>query len=431
MTLFLLVLGFIAVCCLLAIGAPIYLVLGTVAIALLLGEGYSDAGFGQHVLDHLNSPVLIAVPFFLLAAVTMRGGGIAKVLFDAALTMFGWVRGGLAIAGVAATAIFAAINGSSMATALAMGTLLVPLMIEKGYKPSFAMGLTAASATLGILIPPSLPMLLIGIIGEESVPRLFLGGVVPGLLQAGLFMAYIFVVAKRVGGAPMPRATMQEMVQTNTHALAAYAIPVIVLGGIYGGFVTLTEAAVLGATAAIIAVLFVYRTGSVKDLINLFSEAIDRTGVVTVKIIGAFLLSAWVIKSGLPQSLAQYVADMGLEPWQFLTFMNIFLVLMGMFLEGAVIILVVLPIVAPIVRTLGIDMTHFAVVMIINIELALLSPPIGLNLFIMANVTRRPVGEVIRGTLPFFLLMLVLLIVITYVPIITTFLPDLVFGKSS
>lgn len=430
MSLLLLFLGFIAVCALLVIGAPIYLVLGTVAIALLLNEGYSLAGFGQHALDGLNSPVLIAVPFFLLAAVTMRGGGIAKVLFDAALTMLGWVRGGLAIAGVAATAIFAAINGSSMATALAMGTLLVPLMIEKGYKPSFAMGLTAASATLGILIPPSLPMLLIGIIGEESVPRLFLGGVVPGLLQAGLFMAYIFVVANKVGGAPMPMASGREMMRANTHALAAYAIPVIVLGGIYGGFVTLTEAAVLGATAAIFAVLFVYRTGRVRDLIGLFTEAIDRTGVVTVKIIGAFLLSAWVIKSGLPQSLARTVAEMGLEAWQFLTFMNVFLILMGMFLEGSVIILVVLPIVAPIVRTLGIDMTHFAVVMIINIELALLSPPIGLNLFIMANVTRRPVGEVIKGTLPFFLLMLVLLIVITYVPIITTFLPDMVFGKA-
>ena len=226
----------------------------------------------------------------------------------------------------------------------------------------------------------------------------------------------------------MPMAGGKEILQKNTYALAAYAIPVVVLGGIYGGFVTLTEAAVLGATAAIIAVLFFYRTGKVNDLIRLFTEAIDRTGVVVVKIIGAFLLSAWVIKSGLPQSLARSVAEMGLEPWQFLTFMNIFLLLMGMFLEGGVIILVVLPIVAPIVRTLGIDMTHFAIVMIINIELALLSPPIGLNLFIMSNVTRRPVGEVIRGTVPFFVLMLLLLVLVTYVPAITTFLPNLVFG---
>lgn len=428
MTILMLVLGLIGVCALLVIGAPIYLVLGTVAIVLLLGEGASLAGIGQHALDHLNSPVLIAVPFFILAAVTMRGGGVAKILFDAALTWLGWMRGGLAIAGVAATAVFAAINGSSMATALAMGTLLVPLMVESGYKPSFAMGLTAASATLGILIPPSLPMLLIGIIGEESVPRLFLGGVVPGLLQATLFAFFIVVVADRVGGTISPMVGGRELIRKNLYAMPAYAIPVIVLGGIYGGFVTLTEAAILGAAASILAVLVFYRSASIRDLARLFTEAIDRAGVVIVKIIAAFLLSAWVIKSGLPQSLTRYVAESGLEAWQFLTFMNIFLIFMGMFLEGAVIILVVLPVVAPIIRTLGIDMTHFAVVMIINIELALLSPPIGLNLFIMANVTRRPVGEVIRGTVPFFLLMLGLLLLVTYVPAVTTWLPNAVFG---
>jgi C4-dicarboxylate transporter DctM subunit len=229
----------------------------------------------------------------------------------------------------------------------------------------------------------------------------------------------------------MQMVTLAEFAQKNTYALAAYSIPVIVLGGIYGGFVTLSKAAVLGATAAILAVLFIYRTGAPLDLVGLFSEAIDRTGVVVVKIIGALLLSAWVIKSGLPQQLALTVAEMGLEPWRFLTFMNIFLLLLGMFLEGSVVILVILPIVAPIVRTLGIDMTHFAVVMIINIELGLLSPPIGLNLFIMANVTRRPVGEVIRGTVPFFLLMVLLLSFVTYVPAITTWLPNLVFGVPS
>ncbi|MEZ5658307.1 MAG: TRAP transporter large permease subunit [Burkholderiaceae bacterium] len=430
LSLLLLIIGFLAVCALLVLGVPIYVVLGSVAIGLLLSEGVTVAGLGQHALDHLNTPVLVSVPFFLLAAVTMRGGGIAKVLFDAALTWIGWMRGGLAIAGVAATAVFAAINGSSMATALAMGTLLVPLLIDNGYKPSFAMGLTAAAATLGILIPPSLPMILIGIIAEESVPRLFIGGVIPGLLQAALFGLYIYVVADRVGGHRLPKAGREEFFRKNIHAFPAYSIPVVVLGGIYGGFVTLTEAAVLGATIAIIAVLFIYRSGRLGDLRGLFSEAIDRTGVVVVKIIGATLLSLWIIKSGLPQGLARAVAESGLQPWQFLTFMNIFLIIMGMFLEGVAIILIVLPIVAPIVKTLGIDMTHFGVVMIINIELALLSPPIGLNLFIMANVTRRPVGEVIRGTVPFFMLMLALLMLVTYVPAVTLWLPNLAFGKS-
>ncbi len=160
---------------LLAIGIPIYLVLMGVSSSLLVAEGRTIAGLGQHVLDHLQSPILISVPFFILSAVLMQGGGLAKILFDAALAWIGWIRGGLAIAGVAATAIFAAITGSSAATTMAMGTLLVPLMKERGYNLSFAMGLTAAAGTLGILIPPSLPMILFGLIAEESIPRLFLG----------------------------------------------------------------------------------------------------------------------------------------------------------------------------------------------------------------------------------------------------------------
>ncbi len=200
----LVVVALMAVLVLLALGIPIYLVLMGVASLLLIAEGRTVAGLGQHVLDHLQSPILISVPFFILSAVLMQGGGLARVLFDAALTWIGWIRGGLAISGVAATAVFAAITGSSAATTMAMGTLLVPLMEEKGYKTSFAMGLTAAAGTLGILIPPSLPMILFGLIAEESIPRLFLGGVVPGLLQAGLFSAYIFLVANKVGGRAEP-----------------------------------------------------------------------------------------------------------------------------------------------------------------------------------------------------------------------------------
>ena len=363
--------GLVAVLILLALGVPIYLVLMGVASFLLLLEGRSVAGLGQHVLDHLNSPILIAVPFFILAAVLMRGGGLAKVLFDAATAWIGWLPGGLAISGVAATAIFAAITGSSAATMMAMGTLLVPLMVERGYKPSFAMGLTAASGTLGILIPPSLPMLLFGLIAEESIPRLFLGGVIPGLMQAGLFSLYIVFVARRVGGAPEPLVGARAFVRTNIVATPAFMIPVVVLGGIYGGFVTLTEAAVLGALISLIAVLFIYRSARLRDIPAMLTEAIDRTSVI---------------------------------------------------------ILIVLPVVSLVVREMGIDMTHFAVVMVINIELALLSPPIGLNLFVMSNVTGRPVSEVLRGTAPFFLIMLCLLMLVTFVPALSTWLPNLILG---
>ncbi len=422
------VLGLVAVLLLLALGVPIYLVLIGVASTLLVAEGRSVAGLGQHVLDHLQSPILISVPFFILSAVLMQGGGLARVLFDAALAWIGWIRGGLAIAGVAATAVFAAITGSSAATTMAMGTLLVPLMQEKGYKTSFAMGLTAAAGTLGILIPPSLPMILFGLIAEESIPRLFLGGVIPGLLQAGLFSAYIFFVANKVGGKAEPMVGARQFVRTNVYAFPAYLIPIVVLGGIYGGFVTLTEAAVLGVLCALVAVLFVYRSAKLRDIPKMLTEAIDRTSVIILIIMGATLVSAWIIKSGVPQNFASSIIESDLKPWQFLLIMNACLLILGMFLEGVAIILIVLPVVFVVVRELGIDMTHFAVVMVINIELALLSPPIGLNLFVMSNVTGRPVGEVLRGTVPFFLIMLVLLILVTFIPALSTWLPNAVLG---
>lgn len=422
------ILGLCAVMLLLALGIPIYLVLMGTASVLLIAEGRTIAGLGQHILDHLNSPILIAVPFFILAAVLMRSGGLAKVLFDSALTWIGWLPGGLAISGVAATAVFAAITGSSAATTMAMGTLLVPLMVERGYKPSFAMGLTAAAGTLGILIPPSLPMLLFGLIAEESIPRLFLGGVIPGLMQAGLFTLYIIFAANKVGGAAQPMVSREVFLRRNLRAFPALMIPVVVLGGIYGGFVTLTEAAVLGVLIALLAVIFVYRTARLRDIPAMLTEAIDRTSVIILIIMGATLVSAWIIKSGVPQQLAHDIIASGLEAWQFLLIVNGCLLVLGMFLEGVAIILIVLPVVSIVVREMGIDMTHFAVVMVINIELALLSPPIGLNLFVMSNVTGRPVGEILRGTIPFFLIMLVLLMLVTFIPALSTWLPNLVLG---
>lgn len=412
----------------LAIGIPIYLTLIAAASSLLLFGGFSLAGIGQHVLDHLNSPALVAVPFFLLAAVLMRGGGVARALLDAAMTWIGWLPGGLALAGVVATAIFAAINGSSVATALAMGTLLVPAMTERGYERKFAMGLTAASATLGILIPPSLPMILIGLIAEESIPRLFIAGIVPGLLQAVLFCLYIVLAAKRAGGTSTPFSLGRELVRINARALPAMLIPLVVLGGLYGGFVTLTEAAVLGAVVSLLVVVFIYRTERLSSLPRILVEAVERTAVIVVIVVGATLLSAWIIKSGTPQILTKMVVRSGIAGWQFLLVVNALLLLMGTVLEGVSIILIVIPILMPVVRELGIDPAHFAVVTVMNIELALLSPPIGLNLFVMANVSNRPVSEVLRGTLPFFGLMLLLLLLVTYVPALSTALPNALLG---
>lgn len=428
-----LILGLSAIVVLLALRVPIYIVLMGVPSVLLLSHGESLAGLGQKALSILEHPAMIAVPFFILAAEFMRGGGIARILFQGALAWVGWIRGGLAIAGVAATSIFAAITGSSAATTLTMGSLLVPLMEEKGYKPAFAMGLTTAAGTLGILIPPSLPMILIGLISETSIPRLFLAGLVPGLVQASLFALYIFFMADRVGGKAEPWVGPRKFVRHNALALPAYLIPVAVFVGIYGGVVSLTEAAVLSAVVALVVLIF-YRmikldgSAPLSQVPKLTTSAVDRTSMIILIIIGATLVSHWLILTKVPQEFAQTVVESNIKPWQFLLIINAALLVLGMFLEGVAIILIVLPVVMSVVKAMGIEMEHFAVLMIINIELALLSPPIGLNLFVMSNVTGRPVGQVLRGTVPFFIIMLVLLMLVTFIPALSTWLPNQFYG---
>lgn len=227
----------------------------------------------------------------------------------------------------------------------------------------------------------------------------------------------------------MPLPSREVFLRANLRALPALTIPIVILGGLYGGFVTLTEAAVLGALISLVVVLLFFGPRRPRLIGGFFVEAIDRTAVVVVIVIGASLLSAWIIRTGLPQDLARLVIESGLEPWQFLLIMNVILLVMGMFLEGVAIILIIVPVVAPVIREIGIAPEHFAVVLVINIELALLSPPIGLNLFVMSNVTGRPVSEVLRGTLPFFLLMLGLLMLVTLVPALSTWLPSVMMPR--
>jgi C4-dicarboxylate transporter DctM subunit len=419
--------GLIVLLALLAMGVPIYVALIVVPAGLILHGGGSIAGIGQHILDDLNSPTLIAVPFFVMAAVFMQGGGVAKALIDVALVYMGRLRSGLPLAAVIATAIFAAINGSSVATALAMGTLIVPAMIERGYQRSFALGLTAAAGTLGILIPPSMPLVLYGLVTETSIPRLFLAGVVPGLLQAAIFCLFILATSGRYGGRAEPFPGWKGFARINVAAVPAMAIPLIVLGGIYGGYVTVTEAAAFSAVLAI-AAGFIYRAASLGALPALMRDALDRTAAVVVMVAGATLLSNWVTESRLADELVKLVISLDMKWWQFLLLMNVVLLVLGTVLEGIAMILITMPVTLPILNHLGISPIHYAIIVTINVELAALSPPVGLNLFVMAQVAKAPVKEVTRGVIPFALLMLALLMAVTFLPGLATFLPDLVLG---
>jgi C4-dicarboxylate transporter DctM subunit len=414
----------------LMIGLPIYLSLGFLALLLFWHEGAPLISLPQLLVDHLNSETLLAIPLFVIAATFMQRGGVAGALIDCAQAWVGRARGGLALVCVVACTIFAAICGSSVATAVAIGSVLIPAMVARNYEPHFALGTVGAAGTLGILIPPSLAMIVYAVIAEESVPRLFLAGVIPGLMQAALFIIWIMVYARMRDYPVEPAMSRDKFVSTNIRAIPALMIPVIILGGIYSGIVTVTEAAGLAALVAIIEAVFVYRGVKGRDIVDTLAESIKLTASIVFIIVGALAFGHWITSAGVAEMLVTYVKSLNLAAWQFLLFINVLMLILGMFLEVFAIILIVVPLILPILKALDISLVHFAIVLTINMEIALISPPIGLNLFVLSSVAKQPLGTAIRGIVPYLLLMLGLLALITYVPEISLWLPDLVYGKS-
>ncbi|QKS07475.1 TRAP transporter large permease [Pseudosulfitobacter pseudonitzschiae] len=418
--------GFLA---LLIAGFPVFLVLGIVALVLFAAEGRPMVALPQLFIDHLKSDTLVSVPFFVIAATFMQRGGIAKALVDFAYSWIGGVRGGIALVCVLATMVFSAISGSSVATAMAMGTLLVPAMRDTGYDEKFALGVVASSGTLGILIPPSLAMILFAVVAGESVPQLFLAGVLPGMLQVGIFAAWIIYVSRRRGyaaGATMSRA---EFWAVNRRALPAMLMPIIILGGIYSGLVTVNEAAGMAAFVSIIVSVVFYKGCKVSELPSILADAIQATAVIFFITIGALALGHWITSEGFAKYMVEYVTANELSAWQFLLLINVVMFLLGMFLETIAVILIVVPLVLPLLAPLGIDPVHFAVVIVINMEIALLTPPVGLNLFIMSSTTGAPVHRVAQGVVPFIVLLFGLLAMVTFIPQLSLFLPEIFYGR--
>lgn len=412
---------------LLVLGVPIYLTMGLTSGLVFASEG-SLVPLAQKIIDELNSPTLLAVPYFVIAATFMERGGVAKALINAATAWIGRVHGGLGLVSVLTCAIFAAMCGSSVATAIAMGTIMIPAMLRNGYAPSFAGGILVSAGTLGILIPPSLAFVVYGVLADASIPRLFLGGVIPGLISATMMGVYVYFYSKKNGyvdRVPMPR---DEKIKKTVNAIPALLVPVVVLGGLYGGFVTLTETAALSAVVAIALAMFVYREVKPSDFLQVMTHGVRSAAAIMIIIAMALAFGHLITETGIAQKTLDIVKGLDIQPWQFLLAVNIILIFLGMFLEVFSILLIMVPIVLPLLEPLGIDPIHFGVMLVINMELALMSPPVGLNLFVISNISKIPLAQVLRGTMPFFFLMVGLLIVVTYIPTISTWLPNLLMG---
>ncbi len=414
---------------LLCMGVPIAFTLGITAMVMLAFYSVTPLFVVPEVMyNALDTFPLVAIPFFVTAAQFMVRGGTSRYLVEAANAYVGHLRGGLAIVAVVSCMFFAAICGSSVASALAIGVIIISSMIDFGYTRSFAAGVVAASGTMGIMIPPSVALILYGIIAEESIPRLFLAGVTPGLLEGALYIVWIAYYSRRKGYGGGPRSTLPEALRATGKAIPALCLPFIILGGIYGGFVTVSEAAALAAIVSIFVSVFVYRGVKFPQIIPISAEAMRSAGMIMFIISTAIVFGNWLTESGIPQAIAGLMTEAKLSPYIFLFIVNLILLFMGMFLEVASTMLITLPILMPLVRVLGIDPIHFGIVMTTNMELALITPPVGLNLYVICGVSKASLWEAIQGAFPFVCLGFVELAIVTYWPDFCLFLPRLLMG---
>lgn len=417
-------------------------VLGTgipVAIGLAivgLGLGYFTLGpsalqgLPSSLFGAVNSFLLIAIPLFILMSEILRRGRVTEYLFDFVTKWVGHLPGGLAVSAVITSAIGASITGSSVANAASMAIVAVPPMLARGYDARFTYGLIAAAGTLGIMIPPSIPMLLYGEITEESIGALFIAGIIPGLVIAAVLIVYAIIVCSFGKVAePLPKASMPERMASTRRALPALFLPVIVVGGIYSGIVTPTEAAALGVTYSLFVATVIYRTVGFRDIVQAFVDSLLSTAMILLLIAGSNVLGQVMTKLQLSQDLLRLTKEMNLTPFLFVVATMVLLFFLGMILEVISIIYIVVPLLHPIMTSLGIDPIWYAVIFVLNMEIALITPPVGMVLYVMTAIVRRPMIDVIRGITPFVFVLLACLVILMAFPGLSTWLPELLKAK--
>lgn len=408
-------------------GTPIAIaIIATVMISLLLFTHVPVLVVVQQMFNAADSFTLMAIPFFVLSGNIMTAGGISGRLIRAATAVFGQMSGGLAIAATAACAFFAAISGSSPATVAAIGSIMIPALMKAKYDEKFSVGVITAAGSLGIMIPPSIPMVVYGLATGEPIGRLFMAGVIPGLLTAFVFAAMCYVAGRRrgFGADQVDRVDGRGIVTALREGFWGLMMPLIVLGGIYSGVFTPTEAAAVAVVYSAVVGSFIYREIKPRDYIKILTASASVSAMIMFIIITANAFSWFLTSQSIPQQIASWIIAVAPEPWMFLLAVNILLLCVGTFMEPNSAILVLAPLFYPIILQLGINPVHFGIVMIYNLELGMLTPPLGLNLFVASGMTGYALSRVVRSVIPFIIAMLCLLVLYTYIPEFSTWLPD-------
>ncbi|MDP2570970.1 TRAP transporter large permease [Vibrio penaeicida] len=442
--LFIMVIGFML------IGVPIAVSLGLASVLFLLL--HSDASLASVAQTLFNAfaghYTLLAIPFFILASSFMSTGGVARRIIRFAIAMVGWFRGGLAMASVVACMMFAALSGSSPATVVAIGSIVIAGMVKNGYSKEFAAGVICNAGTLGILIPPSIVMVVYAAATDVSVGRMFLGGVIPGLLAGVMLMIAIYIAARVKNLPAQPFVGWGEAFAAAKDASWGLLLIVIILGGIYGGVFTPTEAAAVAAVYSFLIANFIYKdmgpfadkentkplvvkvfqTFVHKDTKNTLFDAGKLTIMLLFIIANALILKHVLTEERIPQMITESMLSAGLGPITFLIVVNVLLLIGGQFMEPSGLLIIVAPLVFPIAIALGIDPIHLGIMMVVNMEIGMITPPVGLNLFVTAGVAKMSMMNVVKAALPWVAVMFLFLVIVTYVPWVSTWLPTTLMG---
>ncbi|MBN6886200.1 C4-dicarboxylate transporter, DctM subunit [Cytobacillus horneckiae] len=419
---------FISLFVFLIIGVPIAIALGASAlVTIYFTTTLPLTIMTQKAFTALDSFPLLAIPFFMLAGVLMGKAGVSRRLLTLATMLVGWMVGGLAMVTVVTCMFFAAISGSGPATVAAIGSFMIPSMKAKQYDEGFAAALTAASGSIGVIIPPSIPFVMYGVIGGVSIGSMFLAGIIPGMIIGLGLMVVSFLIAKKKDYKPDTSIdySFKAVLKAIYDAKWALLIPVIILGGIYGGIFSPTEAAVVAVVYATLIGIFVHKELSMKDIYECIRESIV-INATTMIIVGLSISFAYIMTlEQIPNSIAGFITDLSSNPLVILLVINLILLIVGMFIDTISALVVLTPILLPIVTAVGIDPIHFGVILVANLAIGFITPPLGVNLFVASSIGNVKIERIVSAILPFLLSMLITLFLITYIPVLSTWLPGL------
>lgn len=422
---------FAALVALIVVGVPIAVAMGitTIGAMVILGDSFLLLAIPQRIYAATTSFPLLAIPFFIFAGNLMNTGGMTERIFGMARALVGHIKGGLGHVNVVASMIFSGMSGAALADAMGVGVVTIKAMEQAGYTRLFAASISAASATIGPVIPPSIPFVIFGSITGVSVGRLFLGGVVPGLLMGLALMITVYIIATRRNYPREKRATFRELLARTVAGLPPVFMPILVIGGILLGIFTPTEASVAASLYALILGAVVYREIDRKKFMQIVWESIDQTVRVMFIIATAAVFGWLLVFLGAPDAIIRALLSVSESTWVILLIINLVLLVLGCFMEGTAIMLMTVPILMPVIAKLHIDPVHFGVMMTLNLMIGMLTPPVGMVLYAMASVGRLPVWTLAREVTPYLIALLTALGIVSLVPEVVTWLPNLVMGR--